>query len=229
MKIKYLGHSAFMIESSEGTILIDPFITGNPSATCEVRDLKPDGILVTHGHGDHIGDAINISKETGALIVAPFELATLVQKKGANSHPMHIGGGRKFPFGYVKLTQAFHGSGFDDEGSMVYTGQPCGFLIHVEGKWIYHAGDTALFGDMKLIGDRFPLDLALLPIGDNFTMGPEDAAYATKLLRPKVVIPMHYDTWEVIAQDPEAFSTMVDQAVTKVEIINPGEDYSLNF
>ncbi|MBN1756611.1 metal-dependent hydrolase [bacterium] len=228
VKLTFLGHSAFMLESPKGIILIDPFISGNPQATCKADDLNPQWILVTHGHGDHLGDAISIAKRSDALLIAPFELASYVQKSGVNAHPMHIGGGHAFPFGKVKLTPALHGSAVEDEHGMVYTGQPCGFLVELEGKWIYHAGDTALFGDMELIGKRYNLDVALLPIGDNFTMGPDDAAYAVKLLKPKVVIPMHYNTWELIAQDPLKFAEKIDPKITRTVILKSGESYTID-
>ena len=228
VKVKWLGHSAFEIRAGETRILIDPFITGNPAATVEANDLSADFILLTHGHGDHVGDAFDIAKRCGATIIAPNELAVHAQGLGLEAHPMHIGGAAGFSFGKVKLTQAFHGSSIvDDDGNILYMGMPCGFLIEIDGKIIYHAGDTGLFGDMELIGQLNPIDLALLPIGDNFTMGPEDAAYAVKLLKPETVIPMHYGTWPVIDTSPDDFAQMVGSSSTEVVILEPGGEYEL--
>ncbi|MEE9615345.1 MAG: metal-dependent hydrolase [Thermodesulfobacteriota bacterium] len=215
MKISYLGHSCFTIEGEKGKIIIDPFLTGNPQAKMKPEDVKVDAVLVTHGHADHLGDAVEIAKANDAPIIAPFELVNYCADKGAAGHEMHIGGGHDFPFGRVKLTIAFHGS-TTDTGAV---GSPCGFLITMDGKRIYHAGDTGLFSDMSLIG---PVDCALLPIGDNFTMGIEDAIAAAGLLRAKVAIPMHYNTWDVIKQDPEEFRRGLEGTSTEVRIVEPG-------
>ena len=200
--LTYLGHSAFQVEGSKGRIVIDPFLTGNPKAKVRPADVKVDFVLLTHGHGDHLGDAVEIAKTDDATIVAPFELANYCAGKGAKVHPMHIGGAHTFPFGRVKLTIAHHGSAAPDG---TYTGNPCGFLVTMDGKTLYHSGDTALFYDMKLIGEMNPIDVALLPIGDNFTMGPDDAVKATELLGPKIVVPMHYKTFDIIDVEPKAF------------------------
>lgn len=201
-KLTYLGHSAFYVEGDQGKIVIDPFLSGNPLAKTDPKDVKVDFVLLTHGHGDHIGDGVEIAKANNAPIVAPFELANYVAEKGATVHPMHIGGAHTFPFGRVKLTIAHHGSAAPDG---TYTGNPCGFLITMDGKTLYHPGDTGLFYDMKLIGEMNVIDVAVLPIGDNFTMGIEDAVKAAEFLRPKLVIPMHYKTFEVINVEPEDF------------------------
>ena len=177
-KVTYLGHSGFLIETGEHILAIDPFLAGNPLAVHTAADLKPTFILVTHGHGDHLGDALQLAEENGATIIAPFELAQFCAAKGATVHPMHIGGGYDFPFGRVKLTLALHGSAFIDDDGITCTGNPVGFLVKLPDLTLYHAGDTGLFGDMKLIGDSTAIDLALLPIGDNFTMGPDDALIA---------------------------------------------------
>ena len=153
---------------------------------------------------------VAIAKANNTLVVAPFELAEFLGWQGVRTQEMHIGGARQFEFGKVKFTQAFHGSSFvTEENEIVYTGMPSGILFSAEGKTIYHAGDTALFGDMKLIGERHPIDLAFLPIGDNFTMGIEDAAYAVELLKPKAVVPIHYNTFAQITQDPFEFKDVV--------------------
>ncbi len=229
VKLTFLGHACWLIESSSGKVIIDPFLTGNPQAAAKPEQITVDAILVTHGHGDHLGDAVDIARRCNALIVAPFELANFCASKGANIHPMHIGGSREFPFGWVKLVPASHGSAYvGDDGSVVYTGNPCGFLYKTDGKLIYHAGDTGLIADMELIGKRYEIDVALLPIGDNFTMGPEDALEAVKLIKPKVVIPMHYNTWDLIAQDPEKFREMVKKETSsECVVVKPGESYEL--
>ena len=222
VKVKFLGHSCFLIETDKHKILIDPFLTGNPLAAAKPSELNVDAVLLTHGHGDHLGDAVSIAKTSGAKIIAPFELAMYCANKGADVHPMHIGGAFTFPFGKVKLTDATHGSGIQEGDTFIYGGNPCGFLLTVEGITIYHAGDTGLFGDMKLIGEMHRIDVALLPIGDNFVMGVDDAAKATELLKPSKVVPMHFDTFDVIKQDPNEFKAKAGK-YADVIIVNPGE------
>lgn len=229
MEIRYHGHSCFEIVGNEGRVLIDPFLSGNPKADIKAEDIKElDGILVTHGHADHLGDAIELSKQTGAPIIGVYELALLCDRAGAKTHAMHIGGKHQFSFGMVRLTQALHGSFFEVPGSengLEYAGLACGFLLQMEGKWLYHAGDTGLFGDMELIGRRHPLELAMLPIGDNFVMGPEEAAYAATLLRAKRVIPMHYNTFPHIMQDAAEFNELLSRKFPESQGISmkPGE------
>ncbi len=229
MKLTFLGHACWLIESGQGKVIIDPFLTGNPQAAAKPEDITVDAILVTHGHGDHLGDAVDIAKRCNALVVAPFELANFCASKGANIHPMHIGGSKEFPFGWVKLVPASHGSAYvSDDGQVVYTGNPCGYLYKADGKLIYHAGDTGLIADMELIGRHYQVDVALLPIGDNFTMGPEDALEAVKMIKPKVVIPMHYNTWDLIAQDPKKFCEMVSKETSsQCVVVAPGESYEI--
>lgn len=174
MKVSYHGHSVVKIEANGKVILIDPFLTGNPKTDLKAEDVKVDAILLSHGHGDHVGDTVELAKKNNAVVVAPFELATFLSWQGVNTHPMHIGGSHEFDFGKVKFTQAFHGSSYIDEANktITYTGMPAGILFTAEEKTVYHAGDTALFSDMKLIGELNKVDLAFLPIGDNnFTMG----------------------------------------------------------
>lgn len=232
MHIYFHGHSCFEIEGQAGRILIDPFLTGNPSTSSKPEDFTQlDAILVSHGHSDHLGDAIQLSKQTGAPIITVFELANFCQSQGAQTHAMHLGGKYKFPFGWVKLTQALHGSGIENPegGDMIYGGPPCGFLIQMEEKWLYHAGDTGLFGDMELIGRRHPLAVAMLPIGDNYVMGVEEAVHASQLLRPKVVIPMHYNTFPLIAQDVGEFEHLLQRRApeSQVKALKPGESFEL--
>lgn len=223
-KIIFHGHACFTIEARDGTrLLIDPFLTGNPLADIGPdRVGKVDYILVSHGHGDHLGDTIAIAQKTRATVVSTFEIVSFLQEKGVqNAHPLHIGGGFNFPFGRVKMTPALHG-GMIEGDTGKYTTVPGGFLVTLEGKGIYHAGDTALLKDMELLAGQ--VEVALLPIGDNFTMGPEDAARAVEMIRPKVVIPMHYDTFDVIRQDPKKFAERVGKAA-KVVILKPGESH----
>ncbi|UCD18624.1 MAG: metal-dependent hydrolase [Candidatus Zixiibacteriota bacterium] len=221
MKVTYLGHSCVAATDGEHNIIIDPFITNNPQAPIGADDIEVDYVLLTHGHGDHLGDAIPIAKKNDATIIAPFELAVYVAKLGAEVHHMHIGGAYNFPFGRVKLTIAHHGSAAGEE--LAYTGNPCGFLITMGGKTLYHPGDTGLFYDMKLIGDMNSIDLAFLPIGDNFTMGVDDAVKAVEFLQPQKVVPMHYKTFPVIDVEPTEFSDKLKASPTEVIIIEPGE------
>jgi L-ascorbate metabolism protein UlaG (beta-lactamase superfamily) len=224
-RLHYHGHSTFTLTTDEGIrIVIDPWFDENP-----VSDVKADEIgglefiLCTHGHFDHFADAIPLAKRTGATLVSTFEIVSFAQSKGVeNAHPLHIGGGYQFPFGYVKMTPALHGGQVagDDEGA--YTTVPGGFLINFEGRRLYHAGDTALLTDMGLLKGQ--VDVALLPIGDNFTMGPDDAVRAVDFIEPGVVIPIHYNTFDLIAQDAEAFRAKVGGRA-RVEIIGPGESY----
>ncbi|MEZ4576602.1 MAG: metal-dependent hydrolase [Desulfobacterales bacterium] len=201
------------------------FITGNPLAPIAANDLDPDYIFVSHGHGDHVGDTVDIAKRTGAASGLNFEIHNWLAAQGVeNGHPQHIGGGFDYPWGRVKLTIAHHGSALPD-GS--YGGNPCGFLFYIQGKKIYHACDTGLFYDMKLIGEE-GIDLAVLPIGDNFTMGPADALRAVRLIEPKQVLPIHYDTFDVIQQDPAAWKVLVEkQTGATVALLKPGESLAL--
>jgi L-ascorbate metabolism protein UlaG (beta-lactamase superfamily) len=206
MKVSFHGHSVVKVETNGKTILFDPFINGNNQTDLKVDNENPDVIILTHGHGDHVGDTVEIAKRSGSLVIANNEIANYLSFQGLNTHPMHIGGAYEFDFGKVKLTPAFHGSAMiTDNQEIIYLGMPTGVLLMAEGKTIYHAGDTGLFSDMKLIGERHPIDLAFLPIGDNFTMGPEDAAAAAEFLQAKMVVPVHYDTFPPIKQDPQIF------------------------
>lgn len=223
--LTWYGHATLGLETGGFNLLVDPFLDGNPAAPLGPDRVKADFILVSHGHGDHVGDALAIARRTGALIISNFEIATWFEKQRVKTHAQHLGGGYQHPFGYLKLTLALHGSALPD-GS--YGGNPSGFLLTTqEGRKIYIAGDTGLFGDMKLIGEE-GVDLAILPIGDNFTMGPSDALRAVKLIQPRHVIPVHYDTWGLIAQDAHAWAQQVmSQTTTLVHVLKPGESFSL--
>ena len=228
MIIEFCGHSCFLLRDGRHSVIIDPFLSGNPVAVRKPEEVSVEAVLLTHGHGDHIGDAIAIAQRNNATIIAPYELATYSGKKGAQVHPMHIGGGRDFPFGRVKLTQAWHGSAVFDDGDIpIYTGNPCGFILTIGSTTVYHAGDTGLFGDMKLIGDRNDIDCAFLPIGDNFTMGIDDALYALELLQPKKVIPLHYDTFPVIEVEVSDFTDGAKQKGYECIVLKPGESTAL--
>jgi L-ascorbate metabolism protein UlaG (beta-lactamase superfamily) len=218
-KLTYFSHSAWKIETNGTTILIDPFLDDNPTSPVKSKDVKADFIIITHAHGDHVGDSIPIAKEHNATIISNFEIANWCGEQGVTAHPLHIGGGHDFSFGKVKLTQAFHGSSFPD-GS--YGGMPAGALIKLEGKTVYHSGDTCLFGDMKLIAEMNPIDVALIPIGDNFTMGLEDAVKAVEFLNPKQVIPMHYKTFDVINVDPNEFVAKVTALGVNAQVLDYG-------
>ena len=225
IKVRWYSHASFLIETRKTKLLVDPFITGNPLAPVKAEDVDADYIFVSHGHGDHVGDSVPIAKRTGAMVISNFEIQNWMAAQGvANLHPLHIGGGFDFPWGRVKLTMAQHGSALPD-GS--YGGNPCGFLFSIEDKKIYHACDTGLFYDMKLIGEE-GINLAILPIGDNFTMGPDDALRAVKLIEPRQVIPIHYDTFDVIKQDPHAWAIRVEKdTAAKVRVLKPGETLEL--
>jgi L-ascorbate metabolism protein UlaG (beta-lactamase superfamily) len=219
-KLTYLGHSAFHLQGSKGQLVIDPFLSGNPSAAARVDEISADYILLSHGHGDHLGDGIEMALAQKATIIAPYELANYCAARGAEVHPMHIGGAHDFPFGRVKLTIAHHGSAAPDG---TYTGNPCGFLITLDGRTVYHTGDTGLFYDMKLIGEMNRIAVALLPIGDNFTMGIDDAVKAAELLRPELSVPMHYNTTPMIQVEPERFIAACRERGLKAQILPSGE------
>ena len=224
-KVTWYGHAALGLETNGHKLVVDPFLGGNPVASIKAEAVQANYILISHGHDDHVGDSVAIAQRTRAMVISVNEIALWFSNKGLDSHGQHIGGGYRYPFGYLKLTLALHGSELPDGSN---GGNPCGFLLTTnDGKKIYLAQDTGLFGDMTLIGDE-GIDLALLPIGDNFTMGPDDALRAVKLVRPKVVIPIHYNTFPLIAQDANAWAVRVAQeTTTHAVVLKPGESYSL--
>jgi L-ascorbate metabolism protein UlaG (beta-lactamase superfamily) len=226
--VTWFGHATFSLEIDGITTLIDPFFTGNPAASDTADSVSADYIVVSHGHGDHVGDTVSIATRTGATVISNFEITNWLVQQGIAEdkvHPQHIGGGFTYSFGYLKLTIAHHGSCLPDGSD---GGNPAGLLFSLtNGKKVYFACDTGLFYDMKLIGDE-GIDLAILPIGDNFTMGPDDALRAVNLIRPKVVIPVHFGTWELIAQDPRDWAKRVEtETDSSCVIIAPGETFTI--
>ncbi len=223
--ITWYGHAAFGIQLGAYHLLLDPYFTGNPTASISAAEAGADYILVTHGHGDHLGDTIAIAQRTGAVVIANAEISRWLAGKNVKTHAQHLGGGHQHPFGYLKLTLALHGSALPD-GS--YGGNPAGFLLTTpQGKKLYMAGDTGLFGDMRLIGEG-GLDLAILPIGDNYTMGPDDAIRAIHLLNPRHVIPMHYNTFSLITQDVLAWAARAEAETSAcVHVLDPGGIFQL--
>ncbi|AKS66884.1 metal-dependent hydrolase [Staphylococcus schleiferi] len=225
MKLSFHGQSTVYFEANGKSGIIDPFITGNDLSDLSVEDLKVDYIVLTHGHEDHFGDTVELANRNHATVIGSAEVANyLSTAKGIeNVHPMNIGGKWEFDFGVLKFVQAFHSSSLtNDEGIPIYLGMPMGVILELDGKTIYHAGDTGLFSDMKLIAERHPVDVCFVPIGDNFTMGIEDASYAINhLIKPKLTVPIHYNTFPLIEQDPVKFKEAVYEG--RVQILKPGE------
>ncbi len=226
VQVRFLGHAAFSLEAPGFRGLIDPFLTGNPVASASADSFRElDWIFLTHGHGDHVGDGVALAKRTGAKVVCNFDLAQLLEREGVSTQGMYFAGRTKMPFGWVKMVPAWHGSGFSRGNERVYGGVACGFLLEVGGARIYHAGDTGLTVEMQLLGEE-KVDLALLPIGGYYVMDGEDAARAVRLIRPRMVVPMHYDTFPPIQADPEAFRALVGNDA-EVRILKPGEALDL--
>lgn len=225
MQLTFYGHSCFLLETGTHRLIIDPFLTGNPQAPLTAEQVKCDFILITHGHNDHVGDAVALAKRNNAMVIANYEIATYCAKHGTKTHAMHLGGSHQLSFGKVKLTIAHHGSGLQTDEGFLYLGNPAGLLISAGGKTVYHSGDTGLFMDMQLIGQMNQIDVALLPIGDNFTMGVDDAVKAVEFLKPRLAIPMHYNTWDLIAADANTFIKKVQALAVAAKILVPGESH----
>lgn len=225
MKLRYFSHSSFLITLDTGIrILIDPFLDGNPVSPVSANDIDADYIIVTHGHGDHFGDTLKIAKRCDSLCICENELASYISANGGRAHNMHIGGAFDFDFGKVKLTQALHSSVTPDNQCI---GAATGILMFVEGKIIYHAGDTGLFSDMKLIGQSHSVDYFLVPIGDNFTMGINDAVTACQFVNPNCAVPIHYNTFDVIKVDPQLFKEKLSALNMACQILDFGQEIEL--
>jgi len=226
VKITWLGHAAFLLEGSK-TVLIDPFISGNPSSPVRPQDLKPDVIAVTHGHGDHLGDTVEIAKENNCPVVCIHELSRILTDAGINAVGMNIGGTANVRDVLFTMTPALHSADVEMDGKIISAGCAAGFVVELDGVRVYHAGDTGVFYDMKLIGEIYQPDVAMLPIGGWYTMGPKEATKAVEIIKPKVVVPMHYGTFPVISTSPEEFSKLVKICCPEVEVIilKPGESF----
>ncbi|MUT66912.1 metal-dependent hydrolase [Paenibacillus sp. NEAU-GSW1] len=229
MKITFHGHSCIQLTDGGNSLVVDPFLRGNPLAVSKPEDIKVSHILLTHAHTDHILDAEPIARANNASVIANVELASYMSWKGLETVGMNIGGTLDLGFAKVKMIQAFHSSGITiaEEQRIIYGGMPAGYIVFSEGKTILHAGDTALFSDMKMIGERHPIDVAFIPIGDHFTMGPGDALQAAEWFGAKLTIPMHYNSFPIIRQDAELFVQQLKSNGLKGQVLEPGESITI--
>jgi L-ascorbate metabolism protein UlaG (beta-lactamase superfamily) len=225
MKLRYFGHSACQFTTKNGLkILIDPFLNGNPVSPVKSSEIEADFIILTHAHGDHVGDTIEIAKRCNSTVICNFELGNILEEEGLKIHSMHIGGGYNFEFGRVKFTIAHHGSSYPDGR---YGGNPAGIILNIDGLTLYHTGDTGLFLDMKLIGELNKIDYMLLPIGDNYTMGIDDAVIAVEFVNPKNVIPLHFNTFPVIEANPQEFKRKIESVNKECIVMDFGQEIIL--
>jgi len=224
MEIEFLGHSAFALRHGEDEVLIDPYLSDSPTAPPSAQKVRPTLILVTHAHGDHVGDAVDLSKRFHCPVLSTFEVAARLAKKGAETLGANIGGEFEFPFGRVKMFNAVHSSSFEDHYGV---GTPSSFLVTMGDRTLFHAGDTALFGDLALVGEEADIDVAMLPVGGVFTMGVKDAVKAMKLLKAKRMVPMHYNTWKDITVSYEEMRKACDGRGFELIALKPGESLRL--
>ena len=215
--VTFLGHAGFVLDDGAHAVAIDPFLTGNPVATVSADEIRCQSIVLTHGHADHLGDTVAIANANNATVYAAFEIAEFLGEQGCNTEPGNPGGKISGDFGWVAFTPAFHSSSYEGR----YMGMPCGVVVNLGGVTVYHCGDTGLFGDMKLIGEIYRPDIAMIPIGDRFTMGPELAAKAAEWIKPKVAVPIHYKTWPLLVPDASGFTP---QGV-EIKVMEPGESW----
>ncbi|MBQ1501915.1 MAG: metal-dependent hydrolase [Firmicutes bacterium] len=228
MKLIFEGHACFRVVCGGREILIDPYISANPLCQKEAAEFSPDLILVTHGHGDHLGDAVPIARRCGATLAAQVDLVNAIDHKGVETVGFNLGGSFDFQGVRITMVPAWHGNGIAAGGNNVYAGLACGYIIDDGARKVYHAGDTALFGDMAAVISRYGIDCALLPIGDFYTMGPADAVTAAEWLQAETVIPMHYDTFPAIRQDAEAFRRAVEEKTdSRCVVLRPGEAWEM--
>ena len=226
MKVAFHNHAVVTIETNDGIqIIIDPFIKGNEKCDLDVDQLNVDVILLTHAHSDHFGDTIELAEKNNALVVANVEICEYLGQFDIETHGMQPGGSYHLDFGRVTFTPAIHGSSLELDGRPHTLGLACGIILEIDGKTVYHMGDTALYSDMKLIGKRFDIDLAFIPIGDNYTMGIRDALQASEWIKAKKVVPIHYNTFPVIEQNPREFTDQLGEAVGIIPNIGESIDF----
>jgi len=220
ISITFLGHAGFLLSDGTHTVAIDPFLTDNPVATMKPDEVEVQSIVLTHGHADHLGDTVAIARANDATVFGAFEIVEYMGEQEIKGEPGNPGGKITADFGWVAFTQAFHSSSYNGR----YMGMPCGAVVHMGGVTVYHLGDTGIFGDMKLLGEIYQPDIALVPTGDRFTMGPELATRAVEMIKPKVAIPMHYGTWPLLLPDASGF----EPKGVEVKEMEPGETWQFS-